>query len=47
MSFEQIANILSDVSKETDVVGLGFAEHIPWDAINLQNLMAGIPIFRA
>lgn len=47
MSFEQIANILSAVSQEADVVGLGFAEHIPWDAINLRNLMAGIPIFQA
>lgn len=45
MTFEQIARIIKDVSKQADVVGLSFAEHLPWDAINLQNFLAKLPIF--
>lgn len=44
MSFTVLSRILKDVHKATNVVGLGIAEHLPWDAINLRDLMQGIPI---
>jgi len=44
MTFEQVLRIIRDVSAACDVVGLGITEHMPWDAINLRNTLAGIPI---
>lgn len=44
MTFAQVARLIQDVSKETDVVGIAIAEHLPWDAINLQNFLAELPI---
>jgi len=45
MTLAQIARLIQDVAKQTDIVGLAFAEHLPWDAINLQNFLAELPIF--
>lgn len=47
MTFAQVLRIIRDVSATCDVVGLGITEHMPWDAINLQNALAGIPILSA
>ncbi|MDL2234055.1 arginase family protein [Ruminococcaceae bacterium OttesenSCG-928-L11] len=45
MTLDQIARLIQDVSKLTDVVGLAIAEHLPWDAINLGSFMSALPIF--
>lgn len=45
MTFKQVARLIKDVDKQTDIVGLSIAEHLPWDAINLQNFLAELPIF--
>lgn len=45
MTLSQVARLIGDVSKNTDVVGLAIAEHLPWDALNLQNFLAALPIF--
>lgn len=47
MMLAQIARLIGDISNETDVVGLAIAEHLPWDALNLQNFLAELPIFGA
>lgn len=44
MTFAQVLRIICDVSAVSDVVGLGITEHMPWDAINLRDTLAGIPI---
>ncbi|CAJ1315291.1 arginase family protein [Paenibacillus nuruki] len=44
MQFSQLLHLLKELSEETEVVGLGITEHTPWDAINLKNLLAEIPI---
>lgn len=44
MTFDQVLRIIRDVSAACDVVGLGITEHMPWDAINLRDTLAGIPI---
>lgn len=44
MKFPQLLHLIKEMSKETDVVGLGITEHLPWDAINLKNLLREIPI---
>ena len=46
MTFEQLVRIISDVSLACEVVGLGITEHKPWDAINLRNMLAEIPILK-
>ena len=44
MKMEQIVRLLSDVSKEVDVVGLGITEHLPWDSLALRNMLAKLPL---
>lgn len=39
LSFPQLTGFINDVSTETTVVGMSIAEHMPWDAINLKNMM--------
>ncbi|WP_432748998.1 arginase family protein [Pectinatus haikarae] len=46
MTLQQIARLIHDIYKQTDVVGLSIAEHLPWDALNLRNFMTAIPIFK-
>lgn len=44
MTFSQVARLIQDVSNKTNVVGLGITEHMPWDAINVKNFLAQLPI---
>ncbi|WP_426349919.1 arginase family protein [Alloiococcus sp. CFN-8] len=44
MQIPQLLKLLKELSEETDVVGLGITEHMPWDSINLKNLLGEIPI---
>lgn len=44
MTIEQVVRLLSDVAKEVDVVGIGVAEHLPWDALALKNMLAKLPL---
>jgi len=44
MQLPQLLKLLKELSEETDVVGLGITEHMPWDAIYLKNLLGEIPI---
>ena len=46
MSPGQLTRIITDVSGLADVVGLTFAEHMPWDDINLMNMMEQLPIMK-
>ncbi len=39
LSFFQVTGLINDVSACTQVVGMSIAEHMPWDAINLKNMM--------
>lgn len=45
MTLEQVSGLIRDVSQKTDVVCLSIAEHLPWDAMNLQSFLAAMPIF--
>ncbi len=46
MTIEQVVRLISDASKETDVVGLSIAEHLPWDAQNLKNMLEQLPLLK-
>lgn len=44
MQMPQLLLLIKELSEATDVVGLGITEHLPWDSINLKNLLGEIPI---
>ncbi|WP_068713820.1 arginase family protein [Vibrio tritonius] len=44
LTMQQVVNVLRDVAKVADVVGLGVAEHLPWDAIAMKNMLASLPL---
>jgi arginase len=44
---EQVVQLLGDVATVADVVGLGIAEHLPWDALALKNMLARLPLIGA
>ncbi|MDR9852538.1 arginase family protein [Paenibacillus sp. VCA1] len=44
MQIPQLLNLIKELSAESDVVGLGITEHMPWDSINLKKLLSEIPI---
>ena len=45
LTLKQVGRILQDVSGQAELVGLTVAEHLPWDAFRLREMLAGIPIF--
>jgi len=44
MSMEQVLRLLADVAAAVDVVGIGIAEHLPWDALAMKNMLARLPL---
>lgn len=46
LDLRQVTRLLKDVSANTDVVGLTFAEYMPWDALYLQKMMKQLPIMQ-
>jgi arginase len=46
MNIAQVVRLLDDVSQHIDIVGLGVAEHLPWDAIALKNMLGKLPLLR-
>src|SRR5699024_9860965 len=46
MTLKQIVRIFKDLAKETELVGLGIAEHMPWDAMHLRESLSEIDIFQ-
>ena len=45
-SFQSLSRLLNDLDKQFDIVGLSLAEYLPWDAMNLANLLAGLPLLK-
>lgn len=44
LSLAQVVDLLAEVAAETDIVGLGIAEHLPWDALALRDALARLPL---
>lgn len=44
MTMDQVVRLLRDVANVVDVVGIGVAEHLPWDALALKNMLASLPL---
>lgn len=43
---QDITRTLKDISAQVDVVGMSFAEHMPWDALNLKKMLAELPFMQ-
>lgn len=44
MPISYVVRLLSDIAGVADVVGIGIAEHLPWDALALKNMLARLPL---
>lgn len=44
MQIAQVLRLLTDVAAVADVVGIGIAEHLPWDALALRDLLSQLPL---
>lgn len=45
MHLHEVVDLVKVVSEESEVVGFGITEHMPWDMIRLRDSLAQIPIF--
>ncbi|VXA86693.1 Arginase [Acinetobacter sp. 8I-beige] len=44
LSIEEVLKVIQVATTNTEVVGLGIAEHLPWDALALKNMLAELPL---
>jgi arginase len=44
LTMAQAIELLNDVASVADVVGLGIAEHLPWDALALKHMLEKLPL---
>ncbi|CBJ41103.1 Arginase/agmatinase/formiminoglutamase (plasmid) [Ralstonia solanacearum CMR15] len=44
MSIDQVVRLIQDVAQAADVVGLGIAEHLPWDALAMKAMLERLPL---
>lgn len=42
----EVNRLLSDVAACTEVVGMSFAEYMPWDALNVQQMLSALPFMK-
>jgi arginase len=47
MPIAHVVRLLADIAAVADVVGIGIAEHLPWDALALKNMLAKLPLIGA
>lgn len=45
MTLKELLSILKGIFEENEVVGLTIAEYLPWDVINLKNILSELDIF--
>ncbi|WP_323877440.1 arginase family protein [Aeromonas caviae] len=44
LSMSDIVEAISEVNKVSDIVGIGIAEHLPWDALALKKMLEKLPL---
>ena len=47
INIQDVVELVSAVAGATDVVGLTISEHLPWDAINLREMLTRLPLIGA
>lgn len=43
---QDIGRLLKDIAAQADVVGMNFAEYMPWDALSLNKMLSELPFMR-
>ena len=43
---QHIGRVLKDIAAEVNVVGMSFAEHMPWDALSLKKMLSELPFMK-
>lgn len=43
---QDIGRVLKGISAQAEVVGMSFAEHMPWDALNLKKMLSELPFMK-
>ncbi|EGW51753.1 hypothetical protein HMPREF1022_01294 [Desulfovibrio sp. 6_1_46AFAA] len=46
VGIQDVAEILKNIAARVDVVGMSFAEYMPWDALSLKKMLAGLPFMK-
>ncbi|WP_297322910.1 hypothetical protein [uncultured Bartonella sp.] len=44
LTMGEVIKLVNSVNEVTNIVGIGIAEHLPWDALNLKNMLSGLPL---
>ncbi len=44
LTMAEAVKVINEAAQYAPVVGLGIAEHLPWDAINLKKMMESLPL---
>ena len=39
-----VVKVIDIASQNVDVVGIGIAEHLPWDSLNLKKMLEKLPL---
>ncbi|MGK3142344.1 arginase family protein [Pantoea sp. C2G6] len=44
LTIEEVLRLINQTTAKTEAVGLTVAEHLPWDMLNLKNLLSALPL---
>ena len=47
LTIAELLKIMQIARENTEVVGMGIAEHLPWDALNLKKMLSELPLLSA
>ncbi|MFJ5433909.1 arginase family protein [Pectobacterium sp. CHL-2024] len=46
LSIEDVLNLIAQATSKAEPVGLTLAEHLPWDMLNLKNMLSALPLMK-
>lgn len=46
LTIDEVLKLIHQVDSKADVVGLTIAEHMPWDMLNLKNMLSKLPLMK-
>lgn len=46
LTIEDVLNLIAQTTSKTVPVGLTIAEHLPWDMLNLKNMLSALPLMK-
>lgn len=46
LTIEDVLNLIAKATSKAEPVGLTIAEHLPWDMLNLKNMLSALPLMK-